>query len=53
MQNVVDLVANHMEGESCQADAKLKAFHANTLHHIRLQQSKEGEKGARYKNVKV
>ena len=53
MQNVVELVANHMEGDSCQADAKLKAFHANTLHHIVLQQAKEGDKGSIYKDIKV
>ena len=53
MQNVIELVANHMEADSCQADAGLKAFHANTLHHIVLQQAKEGETGAKYKDIKV
>lgn len=45
MQNLLELVANEMATESCQADAALVAFHANTLAHLAACKAKGG---ARY-----
>ena len=41
-QNLLELVANEMATEPCQADAALVAFHANTLKHLALLKAKGG-----------
>ena len=53
MQNLLDLVANDMAGDSCQKDAALVAFHRNTLTHIEIQKAKGGATGERYSQVKL
>ncbi len=45
VQNLLELVANEMATESCQADAALVAFHANMLAHLAACKAKGG---ARY-----
>lgn len=41
-QNLLELVANEMATEPCQADAALVAFHANTLKHLAVLKAKGG-----------
>jgi len=41
-QNLLELVANEMATDSCQADAPLVAFHANTLAHLAALKAKGG-----------
>lgn len=41
-QNLLELVANEMATEPCQADGALVAFHANTLKHLGVLKAKGG-----------
>ena len=53
VQNLLDLVANDITGDSCQKDTALVAFHRNTLAHIDIQKAKGGAIAERYSHVKV
>ena len=46
MQNLLELVANEMASDNCQADAALLAFHNNTLAHIAAQKAKPDKSAA-------
>lgn len=40
MQNLLELVANEMASDNCQADATLMGFYENTMAHIAAQKAK-------------
>lgn len=52
LQNLLELVANEMAGDNCQADAGLVAFYNNTLAHIAAQKAKP-EKASLYDSLQV
>ncbi|BDA44236.1 probable vacuolar protein sorting-associated protein 35 [Coccomyxa sp. Obi] len=52
LQNLLELVANEMAGENCQADAGLVAFYNNTLAHIAAQKTKP-EKASLYDVLQI
>jgi hypothetical protein len=52
MQNLLELVANEMASDTCQADGALTAFYNNTLAHIAAEKAK-GEKASRYEALQV
>ena len=45
-QNLLELVANEMASENCQADAALLGFYNNTLAHIAAQKAKPDKNAA-------
>ena len=46
LQNLLELVANEMASDNCQADAALLAFYNNTLAHIAAQKAKPDKSAA-------
>ncbi len=52
LQNLLELVANEMAGENCQADAGLVAFYNTTLAHIAAQKVKP-EKASLYEALQI
>ena len=52
-QNLLELVANEMTAEHCQADAPLLAFYNNTLGHIVKQKEKEGPLAEKYAEIQL
>lgn len=52
MQNLLELVANEMASENCQADQALMGFYNNTLAHIAAQKSKP-EKSALWEPLQI
>ena len=53
LQNLLELVANEMAAEHCQADAALSAFYKNTLKHVAAQKAKGGPEGERYDELQI
>lgn len=52
LQNLLELVANEMASDNCQADQTLVAFYNNTLAHIAAQKAKP-EKASLYHDLQI